>query len=202
MKPLQPLINTCIVKQKQLSEEQLIQKIKKDPQAFARVYDRHYHTIFTYCFKRTNDFNISKDICSETFLKAFLNINKFNWRGISILSWLYKIATNELNLHFRSKKYRPALLSKLEWQQYSESEILRTELEIEKNRAENELLKHEQFIKIQQTLKTLPIKYQEVISLRYYENLKIKELSQILNKPEGTIKSLLSRGLKHLRNLV
>ena len=69
-----------------MSEEQLINKIKNNPDLFGSVYDEHYHTIFNYCYKRTKDFNASKDITSETFLKAFLNIKKFKWKSISLLS--------------------------------------------------------------------------------------------------------------------
>ena len=49
-------------------------------------------------------------------------------------------------------------------------------------------------------LKTLPVKYQEVISLRYFEGKNNKEIIEILNMKEGTLKSLLSRGLEKLRN--
>lgn len=48
-------------------------------------------------------------------------------------------------------------------------------------------------------LKTLPVKYQEVIALRYFEGKDIKEISEILDKSEGTVKSLLARGLEKLR---
>jgi RNA polymerase sigma-70 factor (ECF subfamily) len=48
-------------------------------------------------------------------------------------------------------------------------------------------------------LKTLPVKYQEVISLRYFEGKENKEIVEILNINEGTLKSLLSRGLEKLR---
>jgi len=48
-------------------------------------------------------------------------------------------------------------------------------------------------------LKTLPVKYQEVISLRYFEGKDYKEITEILNINEGTLKSLLSRGVEKLR---
>jgi len=182
-----------------LSEEKLIKEIKENPQLFGQVYDQHYNTIFNYCFKRTKDFDTAKDITSETFLKAFLKINKFNWRGISLRSWLYKIATNEINLHYRSKKYRPAVLSEIGWENFPESTADQAALREERTAAEKELEQHAQFMKVQKALDKLPLKYQEVISLKYFEQLKIKEISSILNKPEGTIKSLLSRGLNLLR---
>jgi RNA polymerase sigma-70 factor (ECF subfamily) len=64
---------------------------------------------------------------------------------------------------------------------------------------EAELSRHQQFADILTQLKDLPVKYQEVISLRYFEGKDNKEICEILDRNEGTIKSLLSRGLEKLR---
>jgi RNA polymerase sigma-70 factor (ECF subfamily) len=64
---------------------------------------------------------------------------------------------------------------------------------------EEELRKHEQFLTVLKQLKTLPLKYQEVISLRYFEGKENGEIAEILNMNEGTLKSLLSRGVKKLQ---
>jgi RNA polymerase sigma-70 factor (ECF subfamily) len=180
-----------------LNEEQLIAAIKRNQALFGQVYDVHYNAIFNYCFRRTGDFDTSKDITSETFLKAFLNISKFKWRGISILSWLYRIATNEISLHYRAKKYRPACLSELGMDATLESNA--THLQHEKSESEKELESHQQFIQVQKSILELPIIYQEVISLKYFEKMRIKEISDILDKPEGIVKSLLSRGIQQLK---
>ena len=180
-----------------MSEEQLIREIKANPDKFRLVYDAHYQRIFNYCFKRTQDFDASKDITSETFLKAFLSIGKFVWKGISLQSWLYRIATNEINLHARSKKYRPALLSKIDGSQIDVT--IQSDLLKEREVADREMERHEEFIRVQKEVAKLPMKYQEVITLKYFEKFRIKEISAILNKPEGTIKSLLSRGIKLLK---
>lgn len=180
-----------------MSEEQLINEIKKNPERFRSVYDAHYQRIFNYCLKRTNDFNASKDIAAETFLKAFLNIQRFKWKGIPLVSWLYRIATNETNLHFRSKKYRPTVLSELG--SIQATQVSKPDLLKEKEMAERELQRHETFLKVHETVAKLPIKYQEVIALKYFERLKIREISKVLDKPEGTVKSLLSRGINLLK---
>ncbi|SMO51047.1 RNA polymerase sigma factor, sigma-70 family [Saccharicrinis carchari] len=124
-------------------------------------------------------------------------LNKFVWKGVPIQNWLYRIATNEIKLHFRSKKYRPTLLNEIDGSKVKASKL--TALLLEKEAAEHEMEKHETFIRVQYEVVKLPVKYQEVIALKYFEKLKIKEISSILNKPEGTIKSLLSRGLKLLK---
>jgi RNA polymerase sigma-70 factor (ECF subfamily) len=64
---------------------------------------------------------------------------------------------------------------------------------------EAELLQHVRFLQVLEQLKGLPIRYQEVISLRYFEGKSNKEIAEILGAGEGTIKSLLSRALEKLR---
>jgi len=68
--------------------------------------------------------------------------------------------------------------------------------------AEEELKRYQDFLKVQEKISQLPIKYQEVITLRFFEKKKIKEISEILGKKEGTIKSLLHRGLEKLKDLM
>lgn len=178
-------------------EKTLLESIHANPRNFGALFDHYYKKIFGYAYRRVLDYDIAKDIAAETFLKAFLNIQAFTWKGVSISSWLYKIATNEINSYFRKKKYTPEKLHSI-----LELELLRGNgqaLIDERAELENELKAHSDFIQIQQHMKTLDTKYQEVIALRYFESKDILEISTILEKPEGTIKSLLSRGLEKLR---
>lgn len=71
--------------------------------------------------------------------------------------------------------------------------------ETERLMLEEDLEKHQQFIEVNDFIKKLDIKYQEVISLKYFERKSIKEIAIILKKKEGTIKSLLSRGIDKLK---
>jgi RNA polymerase sigma-70 factor, ECF subfamily len=181
-------------------EKALLDNIHADPRHFGALFDHYYKKIFGYAYRRVLDYDIAKDITAETFLKAFLNIRTFTWKGISISSWLYKIATNDINSYFRKKKYSPEKLqSILDYELLSKNGQM---LEDEKEELEAELKAHSDFIQIQQHLKTLDTKYQEVIALRYFESKDILEISSILEKPEGTIKSLLSRGLEKLRKKI
>jgi len=177
-------------------EKTLLEKIKSDPKYFAIIFDYFYKPIFGYIYRRVTEYDVARDIAAETFLKGFLKIGSFQWKGISISAWLYKIATNEVNYYFRKRRYRPIRLGS----------ILDLELLIDQNSAvdekamlEEEVKKQEDFMLISKKLKSLDTKYQEVIALRYFENKNIAEIALILGKPNGTIKSLLSRGLEKLR---
>lgn len=182
-------------------ERQLLQRIKEDPKYFGIVFDEYYKPIFNYVFRRVADYDISRDITAETFLKAFLKVQSFIWKEISISSWIYRIATNEINYFFRRQRNKPASLDYL--LQNNNFDIFdREEYQSEKDTLEKELELHSEFVKVRKSLTELGIKYQEVLSLRYFEKKSLKEIAEILDKKEGTIKSLLSRGTEKLKNLI
>lgn len=182
-------------------ERLLLLGIKRDLKNFGILFDTWYKPIFNYIFRRVADYDSSRDIASETFLKAYLNINSFTWKRISISSWLYRIATNEINLYYRKAKNYPVSLDKL----LNTSMFDRPEPEdylTEKELFDKELNLHIKFLEVQKNLTKLDLKYQEVLSLRYFEKKTIIEIGDILNKKEGTVKSLLSRGINKLRDSI
>lgn len=182
-------------------EKELIQQCRASPAAFGQVFDIWYKPVFGYVLRRTADYDLSKDIAAETFLKAFLKINTFQWRGISLSAWLYRIATNELNQYYRSSKYKPQSLQQLLENPQMEK-LLHQQDNDEREAMEKEMQGFNDFNLIRTNLLKLDIKYQEVIALRYFEQKTNTEISAILDKNEGTIKSLLSRGLEKLRNML
>jgi RNA polymerase sigma factor (sigma-70 family) len=182
-----------------VNEELLLDKIKKDPKEFGVLFDHYYKKIFGYALRRTVNYDLAKDIAAETFFKAFFKIKDFKWKGVSLSSWLFRIATNEINYYYRKQKYSPGSLDLL--LENDDFDIVNKEgLEEERERIQKELNDHDDFITVQKKLELLPVKYQEVISLKYFEEKSIKEIAEILGRKEGTIKSLLSRGLEKLRS--
>jgi len=175
-------------------EKELVEKAKKDPEAFGKLYDEYYSKIFGYILKRVANFEIAQDITSETFFKVLKNLWKFRWQNISFSSWLYRIASNEIANFFRKKKYKMISFEKISEPISSNNPL------IEIVEAQEKLERHKNFLILQEKISNLPIKYQEVISLRFFEKKPIKEISEILGKREGTIKSLLHRGLEKLRD--
>lgn len=180
------------------NEQELIRRAQKDPAAFAPLFEKYYDNILHYILHRTASVQVAEDITSEIFLKALKNLWHFQWRGVPFSAWLYRIASNELKRYFRyphTKHYSFEDMNK--FQPIDQNDLLE-----EVKKADLEVQKHEAFFTVQKCLIQLPIDYQEVISLRFFEQKKIKEIGQILGKKEGTVKSLLSRGLEQLRTLV
>ena len=179
-------------------ERQLVERAQRDPDAFAQLYDQYYPRIFGYVLRRSANLEAAQDITSETFLKALKKLWQFQWRSISFSSWLYKIATNEVNQYYRKAEYKKSV--SLEALQEHGFELLSPhDPESELIEAQEELKRHQDFLEIQNKIARLPAKYQEVIALRFFEKKQIKEIAEILGKREGTIKSLLHRAVEKLR---
>jgi RNA polymerase sigma-70 factor, ECF subfamily len=179
-----------------MTEIDLLNRIKNNPDDFSELFKLYYNPIFGYILRRTGNFDDTADIASDTFIKAFRHITNFSYKGISIKIWLYRIATNEVNMYFRNKQKHNSVFERVDFENKS---MFNNFLHEDKNELEMELHKHDQFLQVLNGLKTLPIKYQEAISLRYFEGKDNKEIVEILNINEGTLKSLLSRGLEKLR---
>jgi RNA polymerase sigma-70 factor (ECF subfamily) len=181
-------------------EEELVKRAQKDPDAFAKLYDQYYPRIFGYVLRRSANLEAAQDITSETFLKALGKLWQFQWRNVSFSSWLYKIATNEINQYFRKAEYKKSV--SLEELQERGFELLSPhDPENELIEAQEKLKQHQDFLEIQKKITKLPAKYQEVIALRFFEKQQIGKIAEILGKKEGTIKSLLHRAVEKLREM-
>jgi len=178
-------------------EEEIIREAKKNPQAFSLIFEKYYQPIFGYILRRTANVALAEDLTSQTFIKAYKNFKRFQWRNIPISAWLYKIATNEVNSYYRKKKSF-SNLSLEEIKEIANDQNLIEEIQ----RSEEELQKYQDFLKLHKKIVRLPPKYQTVITLRFFEKKKIKEIAQILGKPEGTIKAQIHRALLLLRKML
>ncbi len=179
-------------------ERELVTRARKDPAAFAQLYDHYYPRIFGYVLRRTADVEAAQDITAETFSCALGKFWQFRWRSISFSSWLYKIAGNETNRYFRAAQYRKSVsLEELQAEGYDP--IAPCDLEGELIEAQERLERHREYLEIQKKIARLPAQYQEVIALRFFEHKQLKEIAQILGKKEGTVKSLLHRAIERLR---
>jgi RNA polymerase sigma-70 factor, ECF subfamily len=181
-------------------DQELIARIRRDRRHFGTLFDLHYAPMKKYVLRRVGDYHSANDIVSETFLKAFLAFDRFTWRGVPLKAWLYRIATNEVNQYFRRRsRYVPENLHRLE--EFNDVRILRV-ADDERRAWELEEARHAQFRQARAAINTLPVRYAEVLALRFFEQLSPGEVAVILGKPEGTVKSLCARGLEKVRAIM
>jgi RNA polymerase sigma-70 factor, ECF subfamily len=179
-------------------EKEMVARAKTDSRAFGELYEHYYSPILAYILRRTASLETAQDICSEVFFKALHNLEKFQWREVPFSSWLYRIANHEIANHYRDHHRQTSSLKEVFESAPPEEPSPETDL----LEAEAEIKRHEDFLALHGNLSRLSLKYQEVITLRYFENKQLKEIAVILGKSEGTVKSLLHRGLEKLRVLM
>jgi RNA polymerase sigma-70 factor (ECF subfamily) len=176
-------------------ERELIEQAKQNPQAFGRLFDRYHDEIFNYILHRTANVELAKDLTAETFYRVLQKLWTFRWRNVRFSAWLTRVASNEVNGYFR--KYKNFKTLPLEESDNRMNKISQ-ENSHEMEQASKEMREFLLFESLHQAISLLKVKYQEVITLRFFENKKVKEISEILNKPEGTVKSLIHRALGQL----
>lgn len=182
-------------------EKELIERARHDPNAFGVVFDSYYEQIFNYSLRRLGDSNHAADITSIVFLKAYKNLWQYEFRGLPFLAWLYRIAGNEIKNFYRDQSKTAFSLTKMQ-QEYGIEWSDDTDYQQELDQAQEQVEASNNFNLVKKYLKELSVDYQEVLSLRYFEGYKIKDIAEITGKKQGTIKSLLSRGVAQLKNKI
>jgi RNA polymerase sigma-70 factor (ECF subfamily) len=175
----------------ELAEEDraLVAAARKDPNAAGQLFDKHYPEIFRYIYHSTHDRTVTEDLTSNVFFSAFRRLGLFRWRRVPFRAWLYRIATNELRMHYRRQKRRHTAHAGQVDADYPSAAP----------DAGVELAALDDWRRLHGALLDLGEKYRTVIVLRYFEDKSLSEISEITNKREGTIKSLLHRGILQLR---
>jgi RNA polymerase sigma-70 factor (ECF subfamily) len=178
-------------------EKQLVERAQRDPEAFGLLYEQNYDAIFSYILRRTGNVEAAQEIVSETFFIALKSLSKFKWQGVPFSAWLYRIAINEMAGYFRRGRIRTVSLETLQEEGFepaSESDVEREALA-----GQEELERHLAYQAVRQAVEALPEHYQEVVALRFFAGKQIADIAAVLGKPQGTVKSLLHRGLDKLR---
>lgn len=175
------------------TDENLIKEILKgNESAMEILVKRHYDLVHSYIYRTTSDYNIAYDITQEVFIKMMKKLNTFNLEDGKFQSWLLKIAVNTTKDYFKSKTFK---------QRKENYDIEEHQIEDKSNVIEI-ISKKEEAIKIKEAVGKLPNLQREAILLKYYNDLKIKEISDITGDNENTIKSRLFNGIKNLKKLL
>lgn len=176
-----------------LNEQFLLYKVqfKKDPDAFAALYDRYIDKIYRFIYLKLSNRAEAEDVTSEVFLKSWNYLidsaNKGRVRSFSGL--LYSIARNAVvDVYRKRAKHKECSIDSVE--ELARESTLIEEIELHQN------MQH-----LLGQIKKLKNAYQEVIVLRYVDDLSITEIAQITGKSNANVRVTLHRALKVLRRL-
>lgn len=153
------------------------------------IMNEYGQSIMWLAFTYVKDQKLAEDITQEVFIKCYKNIDKFRYDS-SIKTWLYSITTNYCKDVLKSFSYKTLKLNQLFFEQLPNKETPENKLE-QKMRAEE----------LSNSVLKLPVKYREILILFYFEELKIEQISELLNMKENTIKSRLYRGRQLLKEI-
>lgn len=173
-----------------------IKKVKKgDHSAFEDVVSFYQDRIYHHCYRMLGNAHEAEDIAQEAFIRAYVNIHSYDLNR-KFSTWLYRIATN-LTID-RLRKRKPDY--------YLDAEIkgtdgldLYSQLPAKGQLPEDEVQSLELQSYIQRQIADLPKIYRTIIMLRYLEEFSLKEISEVMDMPLGTVKTRIHRGREVLR---
>ncbi len=177
---------------KAADDSKLIARARSDRAAFVQLYRKHYDAVFRYCVHRLFERHAAEDVTSEVFLKVVENIHSFKGNKQQFLCWLYRIATNTVNNHLRKTARRNRLL-KVACEQADSRGSDYTDT-IKASGDKRAFLREAVF--------ALKPRYQTIITLRFFENLKLTEIAEVLDSSPGTVRSQFARALAKLRKVL
>lgn len=171
------------------AETQLIQRLQKEASAqdaFRELLSLYKERLYWHIRNILKNHDDTDDVLQNTFIKIFRNIDQF--KGDSKLySWIYRIATNEaisfLNqkakrLNISSEELQEQIINNLESDVYFDGDKIK--------------------LKLQKAISILPSKQQLVFNMRYFEEMKYREMSEILETSEGALKASYHHAVKKI----
>jgi len=173
------------------TDEQIVVLTLKNQDYYLYLMKRYEARLLNYILKISNiSREDGEDILQEVFVKAYQNLNDFDL-NYKFSNWIYSIAHNATISAFRKKKVRPQTVS---WEDKDLNNILESTLDVENTSLQK--LTYKQILKI---INQLPLKYKDVLILKFMEGKDYREISDILHKPMGTIATLINRAKKSLK---
>lgn len=176
----------------QESEHALIERARTDADAFRTIFRRMHPRVFAYVAGRVGRADDADDITAEVFLRVLNGLSRFEYRGEgSFTAWLFQIAYREVARFFSRHRF--------------EAEIPFDDLpEIAGSEPtpERALAAKERFAALRAAIGQLPPRRQDVLTLRFYGELRNKEIAAVLGIDERTVASNLTRALNQLEQTI
>jgi len=162
----------------EVDEQALVEAARADSARFLELYDRHFHRVYVYVLRRVRNRAEAEDVTAEVFHRALAHLDRYEWRGIPFVAWLYRIAAHEI----ADRRREPAVADAAPL----ESPPVETDFE--------------RRVALYQLVDRLPADQRRVIELRFGEGCSIRDAAGVLGRSEGAVKQLQRRALERLRS--
>lgn len=180
-----------------MKKEKLIAYIEQakngNQSAFKSLLNYYWKDVFYYLNEKIDNEDEAEDITIKAFAKAFDKLDSYN-KKYTFKTWLITIAKNLYIDHLRKQKAIFVSLNKEDNSNY--------DIKDESPSAEDAIITEQNLAVLLQNIKKLKPNYQEVIHLRYFQEMSLKEIALVLNEPLSTVKVKLMRARKLLAEIL
>jgi len=160
-----------------------------DTEAFSILYERYVVRIYNYIYYRTGSNADAEDLTARVFYRALGHIQTFQNQGVPFSAWLYRIAHNLVANWYRDNHRRQEVPIEEHTGLVHQADI-----------PEEAMVHHQEKENLLRKIRKLPAERQQLLILKFVENLSNAEVAVIMGKSEGAIKSLYHRTLTSLRD--
>jgi RNA polymerase sigma-70 factor (ECF subfamily) len=171
------------------AEETLVRRARRDADAFGELYERYVDRIYNYVFYRVSDTAEAEDLTARVFYRALGHMDEYQARGAPFAAWLYRIAHNLVANWYRDRSRRKNI-------RLDDIALL-----AERGAGPHQLAEqNEETQTLLRAIRKLPAERQQLLILKFGEELSNEEIARIIGRSEGAVKSLYHRTLVALRD--
>ena len=167
-------------------EQALVERAKRDPNAFGELYDRYVLQIYRFVYSRVRDQTVAEDVTQEVFMKALKSVGRYQDTGKPFSAWLYQIAVNSVADRYRAA--RPV-----------EDIDEQRDLAVSGPALEEVAAQRDELRRIWNVVETLPKQQKIAMVLKFQEDMKIEDIAAAMGKTPGAVKLLIHRGVTKVR---
>lgn len=170
------------------------QAITGDELAFQSLYAKHSKDLYRYLYYRTGNSHDAEDLVQQVFLRAWAKLGSYRQGSAPFSSWLFAIARNLSISFYRRQRYNWSL----------DDPAFQTEIPDQylRNDPVHQIEMQWQHDMVREAIERLPLLHQQVLMLRFVQNLQHREIAVALNKTEGSVRVLQLRALRKLRRFL
>ena len=176
-----------------MEEKKFIQKLlnpKTQNEAYQQLLSDYQRPLYSHIRNIVLNHDDADDVLQNTFVKVFQHLKKF--KGDSkLFSWMYRIATNEALTFITQKAKKQGLTSK----------ALQSKI-VDNLKADSFFDGNEIQLKLQKAINLLPEKQQLVFKMKYFEEIKYEDMSEILGTSVGALKASYHHAVKKIENFM
>lgn len=191
-------VNSRLSNRAKKDYELVIQAINGDQDAYARLLARYWDSIFFMLLKMVHNKDDAEDLTIEAFGKAFKNLGNYA-PEFAFSTWLFKIANNNAIDFIRRQKGKPIPIDNQGRNQEDESQM---QLQSNSPDPEEELIKKQKAILLQNVVDQLKPRYSRLVNLRFFREYSYEEIAKELELPIGTVKAQLFRAKELLYSIL